>query len=92
MAVLYETLRTVRSLRLLDISYCFVTGRHSLSILTALLEGDTPLSVLLCEGNILSPSEAKGLLATAHASGVGLALTGRDLIAFPIRIDQEETS
>ena len=88
MSVLMDAIKSVRSLRLLDISYCFLTGRQSLPLISSLLSSQIPhLSILICEGNIIPSSERKILIFHAKGNNVGLTFKNRDLISFPIKSD-----
>ena len=86
--VLISALSHSHSLRLLDISYCFITGKLSSSLLTRLVQSrdrGSGLELLLCEGNIFSATEKKNILSIAVRQNVGMLFSGRLKICFPIR-------
>lgn len=86
MSELLKILEGMWALRLLDISYCFITGKHSVLLMEYLIRLKSPkLEIILCEGNIFCPSEKKGLILLAEQHSIGFTFEERPRITFPIQ-------
>jgi hypothetical protein len=91
MAELFKIIGGLGSLRLIDVSYCFITGKHSLHLMDKLILLESPkLEIILCEGNIFSPFEKTGLLLLAEGQGIGFTFEDRSRISFPIQKKKTE--
>jgi hypothetical protein len=73
-------------LRLIDLSYCFITGTHSMEVVASILDDEEHrIEVILFEGNLFTMEQKKDILFCAEQRQVAFAFEGRNRIAFPIQ-------